>query len=511
MSADPPLAIDARLDMAYGAAVVLAGATLRVRPGTLHAVVGENGAGKSTLLHIVAGLVRARGGTLALDGVAIDLGRHDVAAARARGLGLVQQHAVAAPTLSVLENAVLGHEPVRRGALALEGPRAALRAVARDVGLAVDPDALVGDLAVGARQRAEIVAALWRGARTLILDEPTAILAPSESDALLALLRQLVARGTTVVLVSHHLAEVAAFADEVTVLRRGETVACRGGRLDVGQLAADVIGEAAGRAGAEPEPGAAPAGRGRALQVDGLHAAGVHEVTFAVGRGELVGIAGIAGNGQDELSRVLTGLQPAAGGRLLVDGRDLTRGSVRARQAAGVAHIPADRQAHGLVLAATVLDNVLLARPELRPRFPRPAAAARPVVDGLLARADVRPPDGRVVAATLSGGNQQKVVVARELDRAGLALVVAAYPTRGVDLGAAARIHERLREVAAAGAGVVVLSADLDELAALCHRVLVMFGGRIVGELASAELRSPAGRVRASALMTGAAGEPEAA
>jgi simple sugar transport system ATP-binding protein len=430
----------------YDGRLVLDRARLAVRPGTIHAVVGENGAGKSTLVNIAAGRVRADGGAVK---------------ATAR-IGLVPQHGVLVPTLTVVENAVLGREG---GILLRLAPVARALAELGDAhGLAVDPHALAGELSVGEQQRAEIVIALWRGADVLMLDEPTAVLAPVEVEGLFAVLRRHAEGGGAVVLVTHKLDEVVAIADEVTVLRAGKMVerTSRDEGLSAERLARAMVGgEPPGRGGAAAPPGAEPV-----LEAHGvtLHA------------GELLGVAGVEGNGQ----------------------RELIAAATRAR--AGLGYIPEDRHELGLWLDASVEDNLALGRRELG--FVIDRAAKRALAERLIGELDIRPPDRTMPVRALSGGNQQKVVVARELTRPGLRVLVAAQPTRGVDIAAQALIHDRLRTAAGQGVGVLVVSADLDELLGLCHRVAVLYRGRIVGEARPGEAGA---RDRLGALMTGAA------
>ncbi len=480
---------------AYGACVALAGATLAVARGTIHAVVGENGAGKSTLLRIAYGLDRADQGTIAIGG-AIDPARHAPRLARARGLGFVQQHGALVPSLTVAENAalLLGH-----GAFVdVRGPAAALTARGLALGLAVDPHARVANLPVGVAQRAEILIALCGGATILALDEPTALLTPAEIDALLAALRRLREGGATVILVTHKLDEVRAVADAITVLRAGRTVATFAGDAPTAAIVEAMVGATIVAATAPPRPpAAAPVLALRDVTLGPLRA-----VSLAVAPGEIVGVAGVEGNGQRELVAAIAGLARATGA-VAIGGAEI-RATVAARRAAGLALIPEDRQQAGLVLAATVADNLALGRlaelsPGLRLDRPRLAAHAR----ALCADWDVRPPDIDGRAAALSGGNQQKLVVARELTRPGVTVVVAAQPTRGVDLAASALIHRRLAAVAAGGVGVLLISADLDELLGLAHRVLVLYRGRIAG--AVDDPRAADARARIGALMTGAA------
>ncbi len=495
--------IEARLSRRYGATVALDAATFSVRAGTVHALVGENGAGKSTLMKIVAGVIRGEG-VLAIAGEPVPLARWDRAAARARGIGIVQQHGASAGTLTVVENAVLGVEPRRAGLLALDDAAAAIAALGAKLGMPVEPHARVEDLSLGAAQRAEIVAALYHGAKLLVLDEPTAVLAPVEVAGLLARLRELAASGTTIVIVTHKLDEVREVADDVTVLRAGKTVAtfaagqaaassyrAPAAPLDIAAIAHAMVGSDLPTA----TPVAAPAEDARpALVVAKLAAGELRGVDLAVRAGEIVGIAGVDGNGQRELALAIAGLLPATGS-VAIGGRDVSRASPAARLAVGLAHVPEDRLRGGLVLDASIADNLSLGRADIAGRFRVDRAAVARHARAQIEVLDIRPADPAAIVRGLSGGNQQKVVIGRELSRPDLAAVLAAQPTRGVDLGAVARIHDRLRAAASAGAGVLVISADLDELLALCHRVLVLLRGRIVGE----------GRDRAAlgALMTG--------
>jgi general nucleoside transport system ATP-binding protein len=492
--------IRATLDKSFPGVRVLRTATLAVEVGTVHALVGENGAGKSTLVKIVAGVLHADGGSLEIADRKIDVARWDRAAARAAGIGIVQQHGAFAGTLSVVENAVLGVEPHRGPILDLAPTARALAALGKRVGLEIDPWARTDTLSLGAAQRAEIVAALHAGARVLILDEPTAVLAPVEVDGLLATLRALAAEGTTIVLVTHKLDEVRAVADAVTVLRAGATVATFGKGAASAAIARAMVGA---DLPAPARVAAPPASAPRALVLEGVGVANALEgIDLTVLAGELVGVAGVDGNGQHELALAIAGLAPH-GGRIAIGGRDVTSASPRARLAAGLAHVPEDRQHGGLVLDATSADNLALGRADVTGRFRIDRTAVATFAAARIAELDIRPPSPSAIARTLSGGNQQKLVIGRELSRPKLAAVVAAQPTRGVDLGAVARIHDRLRAAATSGAGVLVISADLDELLALCHRVVVLLRGRVVGE--RTELEGPDARAALGALMTGAA------
>jgi simple sugar transport system ATP-binding protein len=497
--------IRAELDKSYPSCRVLIGAKLEVRAGTVHALVGENGAGKSTLVKILAGIVPADRGTLAIDDARVDLAAWDRRAARRALISIVQQHGAFAGSLSVVENAVLGAEPMKRGLLDLRPTAEALAALGERLGLGVDPWARVDLLSLGAAQRAEIVTALHAGAKLLILDEPTAVLAPVEVEGLLQMMRELAKAGTAIVFVTHKLDEVRAVADAVTVLRAGRTVATfdqAGGELDAHAIARAMVG---GELPAQSSI-AAPAGDAKvALALRGVAVAhALDSIDLTVRAGELVGVAGVDGNGQRELALAIAGLAPYTG-TIELAGRDLARRTPRQRLEAGLAHVPEDRQRGGLVLDASIADNLTLGRTDITGRFRIDRSAVARFADARIAELDIRPASREAIARSLSGGNQQKVVIGRELSRPQLAAVIAAQPTRGVDLGAVARIHDQLRAAASAGAGVLVISADLDELLGLCHRVVVMLRGRIVGERAGAELRADDARAALGELMTGSA------
>jgi ABC-type uncharacterized transport system ATPase subunit len=491
--------VEAELDKSYPRCPVLRGARIAIRRGSVHALVGENGAGKSTLVKILAGVLAADAGSLALDGTRVELPRWNRAAARAAGIGIVQQHGSFAGSLRVVENAVLGVEggPL----LELADTARALQALGTKVGLPLDPWARTGDLSLGSAQRAEIVAALHHGAKLLVLDEPTAVLTPVEVDGLLATLRKLAADGTTIVIVTHKLDEVRAVADDVTVLRAGETVAAFAAPLEVAAIARAMVGSDL------PAPTAAPAPRDDARDALALERVSVraelHDISLRVRAGEIVGVAGVDGNGQRELALAIAGLAPH-GGSVRIGARDVSAASTRARLAAGLAHIPEDRHHGGLVVDASVADNIALARPDITGRFRIDRKRVAEFADTQIRALDIRPADRDAIVRSLSGGNQQKIVIARELSRPALTAIVASQPTRGVDLGAVARIHGQLRAAAGAGAGVLVISADLDELLALCHRVVVLLRGRLVGERAGAALHDAEVRATLGAMMTGA-------
>ncbi len=480
--------LEVEVSKVYGGRTVLDRARLEVRPATVHALVGENGAGKSTLVNIAAGRVRPDGGTVRA----------------AAPIGLVPQHGALVPTLTVVENAVLGREPTRAGVLALGPVAGELRAIGERHGLAIDPDARAGALSVGEQQRAEIVIALWRGARLLVLDEPTAVLAPVEVAGLFEILRAHVAGGGAAVLVTHKLDEVIDIADDVTVLRAGKVVETHRGRgFTAAAIARAMIGTDPPERLAPP----APPGDEVVLEARGLALGPLRGVALAVRAGEIVGVAGVEGNGQRELAQAIAGLARPEAGAIRVGGRDVTADKVAARQAAGLAHLPDDRHGLGLELDATVEENLALGRERELGRGPARLLVDRPRrrahAEALVRDFDVRPPDIGLPVRALSGGNQQKLMVARELTRPGLRALLAAQPTRGVDVAAQALIHERLRAAAGQGLGLLVVSADLDELLGLCHRVVVLHRGRIAGEVGGDELRAAGARDRIGAMMTG--------
>jgi ABC-type uncharacterized transport system ATPase subunit len=463
------LALDG-LDKRYGPVHAVDRVSIAFDRGQIHAVVGENGAGKSTLLKMAAGVLQPDAGEVRIDGARLE--PHTAREAIRRGIGMVQQHFALVGVLTALQNVMLGAEPVRTfGRLDEDAARTRAEAVARDMGVSVLWDAPAETLGVGDRQRLEIVRALVREARVLILDEPTAVLTPGEAAALYSTLRRLADGGRAIVVVTHRLDEVCEHADVVTVLRRGRLVSTRTTMRSDAPVAREITRDIMGQ---DPPP---PLERRRRdhgevrLTVRDLRLGrALRGVSLEVRAGEIVGIAGVEGNGQRELVRVLAGLQAADGGDVLCD-------------AALVVH--EDRHAEGLVLAATVRDNLVLG--ELR-RFTRfglvDAGALELAAASRLERAAVVPPDLDAPVASLSGGNQQKIVVARAIARAADGSVfVFAQPTRGVDIAAARAIHDDIVRVAEQGKAVLVVSADLLELRALCDRLLVMARGRVVADL----------------------------
>lgn len=448
---------------------------LTVRRGEIHALMGENGAGKSTLMSVLYGMERADAGSVRIDGREVSFG--DPSAAMAAGLGMVHQSFKLFDSLTVAENVVYAAEPRRFGLVDRAAARRRVRELAAEHGLAVDPDARVGELPVGLRQRVEILKLLHRGARTLILDEPTAVLTPAEADALFVVLKSLAAQGRTVILVTHKLREVLEGSDHVTVLRDGRVVA----RLVTADTSADEI---------------AAAMTGRAVDLDRVHPPGtpgdvvldvrdlttdaVHGVGLTVHAGEIVGIAGVAGNGQSELIEALAGLRPVASGRVALQGRDITHASATERRARGLAYVPEDRHAVGTAPAASVADNLAMGhhRTSLSSRGLLPPAAVRAHAGRLIERFGIKAATPEVPASALSGGNLQKLLIGRELAHEAPLLLVE-QPTRGVDIGAIQNIHDQIVAHRNAGRAVLLVSAELSEIRGLADRVLVMYEGRV--------------------------------
>lgn len=483
----------------FGACVANRDVSLSIMRGEVHAVIGENGAGKSTLMRALYGLSPPDAGEVRIGGEIV--ARPSVAQAIARKVGMVHQHFMLVPTLTAAENVVLGQEPTRGPFVDAGRAEREVAALSARFGLGVEPRRLVSSLSVGEAQRVEIVKVLWRGADVLILDEPTAVLTPPEVAELFDVLRGLVADGKTVILVTHKLDEVLALATRVTVMRRGEVVAALDPRTTTAEeLARAMVGR--DLAAAPPRPIFAGEARERlrverlsVRRADGTHA--LDDVSLSVRAGEILGVAGVEGNGQSELALAIAGVVRADAGRILVDGHDVTGASVRARQRRGVAHVPEDRHARGVILDFSVADNVRLGQEELDGA--RLVAATRKIIE----RLDVRPPDGRATMASLSGGNQQKVVVGRELGR-DLGVLVCAQPTRGVDVGAIERIHAELAHARIAGKAVLLVSADLDELLALSDRIGVLYRGRVAGCVDNVPERRAEVRSRVASLMLGA-------
>lgn len=489
----------------FGATVANRGASLTLGAREIHAVVGENGAGKSTLAKILAGLIHPDRGKIEIDGSPVPR-RYDAHAAIGLGIGMVHQHFLLAGNLTVVENIILGREPRRGPWIDMGRAIREIEALGDAHGLRVDPRRRAGDLSVGEAQRVELVKLLYRGARLLVLDEPTAVLSPPEVAELWRVLRSLRDEGATIVVITHKLQEVMEVSERVTVLRAGESIAeLRTRDTTPDELARAMVGRdlAPLEIPSPTSPSAEAVLDLHDLAVEGPR--GRRAVSLRVHAGEIVGVAGVEGNGQNELEETIAGWRPARGGRMTLGGRDLTLARARARKQAGLAHIPADRQTRGLVLDFTVGENLILGRQREFSRLGwlRVGAVKKHAAD-CLAAFDVRPPRADVLARTLSGGNQQKIVVARELTR-DYSFLLACQPTRGVDIGAIERIHSEILRARAAGKAILLVSSELSEVLALSDRVLVLFDGRIAGELTRKEAMTPEGFARLGQLMAGLA------
>ncbi|MGN6244239.1 MAG: ABC transporter ATP-binding protein [Motilibacteraceae bacterium] len=458
--------------------------TLSVRRGTVHAIVGENGAGKSTLMKILYGMQQPDEGTIEVDGTAVRFS--SPADAIRAGIGMVHQHFKLADNFTVLENVVLGDEPRAGLRLDLGAARRRIREISERYGLDVDPDPLVEDLGVGQRQRVEILKVLYRGARTLILDEPTAVLVPQEVDELFEALRELKAEGLTVVFISHKLDEVLKVADDITVIRRGTTVASVDPKqVTARQLAELMVGsELPSAETRESTVTDRPVLRVQNLTVrDREGRPVVDDVSFTIHAGEVLGIAGVEGNGQAELVDAIMGIRHAEG-RVLLGDDDVSSLSTRHRREAGMAFIPEDRIRQGLLLEAPLWENRILGHQTKAPNVRGglvDRAGARRDTERIVRDYDVRTPGIDVTASALSGGNQQKLIVGREMSGDPV-LLLAAHPTRGVDVGAQAAIWDHLRRARAEGLAVLLVSADLDELIGLSDTLKVVLRGRIVAD-----------------------------
>jgi len=457
---------------------------LVVQPGEIHALLGENGAGKSTLMNVLYGLYQADEGEILLD----DRSQHfrGPGDAMAAGIGMVHQHFMLIPVFTVAENVMLGHESTNAvGALDLAAARAHVRAVADRFGFDIDPDALVGDLPVGVQQRVEIIKALSRDAKVLVFDEPTAVLTPQETDELMGIMRQLKAEGTSIVFITHKLREVRAVADRITVIRLGKVVGEASPTASNVELASLMVGRAVELTVQKNPPRVGEGGLEvrdlRVLTHDG--AVVVDDVTFDVRPGEVLAIAGVQGNGQTELVEAIVGLADRVTGSISLGGVELVGRGVRAILDEGVGFVPEDRKEDGLVSAFSVAENLILDRSD-DPAFVRAGTIRRGALAEFAAERieeyDIRTQSAQTPAGTLSGGNQQKVVIAREMSRP-LKLLVAAQPTRGVDVGSIEFIHKRIIETRDAGVPVIVVSTELDEVAALADRIAVMYRGTIIG------------------------------
>jgi ABC-type uncharacterized transport system ATPase subunit len=455
---------------------------LRVASGTVHAVVGENGAGKSTLMKTLYGMHRPDEGTIRIDGEQVVL--HSPADAIARGVGMVHQHFMLADNFTVLENVVLGAEPRKGLRLDRDAARKRIREIGRRYGLEVDPDARIERLGVGDRQRVEIIKVLYRGARVLVLDEPTAVLVPQEVDELFHALQELKAQGLSIIFISHKLDEVLSVADDITVMRRGTTVATVDPKTTSARRLAELM---VGSELPSPETSESTVTDRAILTVEDLGLVDdgrvlLSGIGFTIHAGEVLGIAGVEGNGQAELVEAIMGMRTGVTGTVRLAGADITGWSTRRRREAGCGFIPEDRHRHGLLMASSLWENRILGHQTVPPNSRGPLinrSGARADTRRIVREYDVRTPSIDVIASALSGGNQQKLIVGREMSGTPK-LLIAAHPTRGVDVGAQAAIWDLLRAARAAGLAVLLISADLDELIGLSDALTVILRGRLV-------------------------------
>jgi simple sugar transport system ATP-binding protein len=508
--AQTPPAIDLRgITKRFPGVVANDRVDLLVAAGEVHAIVGENGSGKSTLMKTLYGQHKPDEGEIHVNGVKQDF--KSPRDAIAVGIGMVHQHFMLADNLTVLENIVLGDEPGTWRRIDFDGARARIRALAEQYGLDVDPDQLVEDLGVGERQRVEILKVLFRGAHILILDEPTAVLVPQEVDRLFASLRDLTDEGVTVVFISHKLDEVLAIADAITVIRAGKTIArVLPGEVDARKLAELMVGSEL----PTPETRGSTVTDIVELELRNVSVRAtdgrtvLDDISLSVRRGEIVGIAGVEGNGQTELLEVIMGLLTVSHGAVLLAGTAMTHATTRHRREAGIAYIPQDRHADGLVLSAPLWENAMLGHQTLVPFANGPWVDRRGAIARtaeIIANFDVRTPGPAVPAFALSGGNQQKLIIGREMSSSPTVLI-AAHPTRGIDVGAQAAEWDASRYARGEGLAVRLESADLDELIGLSDTLRVILRGRLVATLDPAKVTPK----ELGSYMTGAHGEDDA-
>ncbi|AJY74954.1 ABC transporter ATP-binding protein [Paenibacillus beijingensis] len=467
------------------------GISLQLRKGQIHALLGENGAGKSTLMNILFGLYQPDEGQIRIDGKPVVI--EGPGKAIELGIGMVHQHFKLVQPFTVAENIILGHEPRKGMTIDYKTANEKVRALSEQYGLKIDPRMRVQDITVGMQQRVEILKTLYRGANILIFDEPTAVLTVQEIEELIAILRNLANKGNSIILITHKLKEIMALADQVTVVRRGKVVGSVAvDQTDERQLAEMMVGRSVTFQvdKQKSKPG------DTVLEVTDLSMNGEHgkkvldDITFNIREGEIFGIAGVDGNGQSELVEAITGMRSIDGGRVTLQGKDLTNKPTRFIMEAGVSHIPEDRHKHGLVLDFTVSENMALGS-YYKPPFSRNGLLDYKAMDSsakeLAAEFDVRTPTIHNQARSLSGGNQQKAIIARELKR-NPNLIIAVQPTRGLDVGAIEFVHKRLLEARDQGKAVLLVSFELDELYGLSDRIAVICGGRFMGQMDAEEI-----------------------
>jgi simple sugar transport system ATP-binding protein len=484
----------------FGTLVANDNISLTLAPGEILSLLGENGAGKSTLMNVLYGLLQPEEGQILIDDKPVKFsGPGDAMAA---GVGMVHQHFMLIPVFTVAENVVLGHEPTGKvGNLDLDAARKLVKEISDRFGFDIDPDAKVQDLPVGAQQRVEIIKSLARDARILVLDEPTAVLTPQETDELMDIMRGLSKNGTSIIFITHKLREVQKVADRIIVIRQGKVVSEASPKATAGELASLMVGR---EVDLDTKKNAAKLGAETLVVknltvLDDRNQQMVDGISFSVNDGEILAIAGVQGNGQTELAEAILGLRKIHSGSITVAGKDLTKSNVRQVLEAGVGYIPEDRKKDGLVGEFSIAENLMLDGSFGKP-FAKGVqidfAKRDEIASKLIQEFDIRTPSASTLAKQLSGGNQQKVVVAREMSR-DLRVLIASQPTRGVDVGSIEFIHEQIVAARDAGKTVVIISTELDEVLALADRIAVMYRGRIVGIVDAKTTREKLGKMMA--------------
>ena len=484
----------------FGTLVANDNISLILKPGEIHSLLGENGAGKSTLMNVLYGLLKPDEGEILIDDKPVRFsGPGD---AMASGIGMVHQHFMLIPVFTVAENVVLGHEPTGPiGNLDLAAARKLVKEISDRFGFDIDPDAKIQDLPVGSQQRVEIIKSLARDAKVLVLDEPTAVLTPQETDELMDIMRGLAKSGTSIIFITHKLREVQQVSDRITVIRQGKVVASPSPKSTAGELATLMVGR---EVDLDVKKNKAKLGAETLIikdltVLDDRDHQMVDGISFSVHDGEILAIAGVQGNGQTELAEAILGLRKIHSGSIQVAGRDLTKSSVREVLEAGLGYIPEDRKKDGLVGEFTIAENLMLDGSYGKP-FAKGAqidfAKRDEIAAELIEQFDIRTPSASTTAKSLSGGNQQKVVVARELSRE-LKVLVASQPTRGVDVGSIEFINSQIMKARDAGKSVVIISTELDEVLALADRIAVMYRGKIVGIVDGKTSRETLGKMMA--------------
>jgi simple sugar transport system ATP-binding protein len=484
----------------FGTLVANDSISLTLEPGEIHSLLGENGAGKSTLMNVLYGLLQPDEGEILIDDKVVKFS--GPGEAMSAGIGMVHQHFMLIPVFTVAENVVLGNEPTGAlGKLDLDAARKLVKEISDRFGFDIDPDAKIQDLPVGAQQRVEIIKSLARNAKILVLDEPTAVLTPQETDELMQIMRDLAKSGTSIIFITHKLREVQQVADRITVIRLGKVVASPSPKASASELASLMVGREVDLnvKRKPPKLGAETLVIENLTVLDDRSHQMVDGVSFSVHDGEVLAIAGVQGNGQTELAEAILGLRKIHSGSIRVAGKDLTKSTVREVLEAGLGYIPEDRKKDGLVGDFTIAENLMLDG-----SYGAPFAKGVQIdfenrdriANELIAEFDIRTPSAETFAKQLSGGNQQKVVVARELSRE-LKVLVASQPTRGVDVGSIEFIHEQIIAARDAGKSVLIISTELDEVLALADRIAVMYRGRIVGIVDAKATREKLGKMMA--------------